>query len=777
MMLIRHIARLIVLAAAALICPIGAGQVQGPIPLSAQFGFDNTYVAGRWMPITVTLGPIERAIDGLLVVEFTQDASQKARILVPFATTPNRAIPIDVVAAIPSGCPEVKLSVVGGNGRELASRRYESIPVRGDPLPDSLPSGRGLIVSVGDTSLRHVVSPWHTARRTARTDEAEIDSEPLLDHIRYDDPETDKTATPQGTIRVRPSETQTEAPSPRSLRELASATIDADQLPRVWTAYDGVLALVINVRDVLRADPRSVRAVQEWVLAGGTLILIASDPGDGWRRWITPETGTAAVDLDPLGAVSIDESARAEISPRSGVTSAVREATGRAIRLSREAEKCGATLEWRVAGDSRAGLLARVPAGFGTIVILGAEPQRLLETVNVEAMRTPWERILQPILHDRAMLEPSERDRSQAFVSSPGNRTSHALAGTLASLAAVDPPGDGVFALVCIGLAVLAMLIGPFDAIVLKRKGLSHRSWLTATGWIVGGAGIAYTLPLLARSGPTTVNRVACVDVLPLESGEAMAFESAAVGIFMGQRATLRLGAMDTAAWARGVSPLDYEHFGPGPRERIAVFQTVQAAVSPPFNIPTDLSAGIWTFRTFIEERTATLPMTVLAASLEEGWRIEIKGLPAEYRVMSAWLARNDTWQHANTPLPESEVVDSLAFEFSREAISQVEPEEWQESMEAGFRVWGGPHLRAPSVKPGELRYLPGADRRAGAMRRYMQLADVGVLHLTLHHESPYRDVGVASVGKTDIAMRILVALPTPSDDAGRGLIEEDPSP
>lgn len=725
------------------------------VSLAAEFGFQGQYVSGRWAPITAWISAGDRAIDGLLLVEFPQDGSQRARIAVPFATTPNRVVPVEVVTSLPLDCPEVRFTVMR-SGAKPQTWRYAAIPVRADPLPAGWPEQTGLVVSVGSTSARYVIG-------RGAGPVGEDYSEELVDEV-----EREESSTPwSGRMR---QQTQAMASSAGDLGTFRHVTIGPDRLPRAWAAYDGVTALIVNVGEMARVDTRAVEAVREWVAAGGALVLIAGAAGEQWRDWI-PGGQTLPIELDP---VSVVKPSRLVDGPeRNWLVASV---TGRAVRMREDG--VGWRQHWRLDDPARASLMAEGPAGFGWVVVLGVDPERALAEVTRANLREAWGTVLAQPTRSWEFRTASPTSTSQQFGAwGPGqewSRTSTATAHTLQRLATVPPTGGVAFVVICLAFVALAGLLGPVDALLLKHKHLSHRSWLTALGWIGLASVLALSVPPLLRAGPTTVNRVACLDVIATADGtRSNVFESAVTGIFTGQRATLKVGELEGAegSWVRGVSALDYDwRWGVSRgREPTAVLETVQMPGQPGVgNTLPEIKAGIWTFRTFLEQRHARSDIAGRIVDDDRGWRVEIRGLPKESHITDGALRIASAWMTLD-PGPATFTDGSPVLWFAREETERSSPPgAWDITTMTNLTSWyEHSPSRVQSVHVASM--LPGADRRGEAIDFYASSSRYGVVYLCVTLEEPYRDVGVRSVGRTEMVYRIVLPVVMRSEAAGHG--------
>ena len=726
-------------------CSAWCAAQQPQLDLTAEFGFQGQYLSGRWTPISVSITSGDRAIDGMLVVEFPQDQSQRARIMVPFATTPNRVTPVEVLAAIPPECPEVRFSIMR-SGRRPETWRYAAIPVNADPLPSGWPDMTGVILNVGANSARFVIGRRVAPEGEDFSDEAESEESDAAADI-GDDTRMTTTASRSGDLSSFQRNVQT-----------------PDRLPRAWMAYDGIAAMIVNMNETTRVDPRAIQAVREWVLAGGHLVLIVGGAGEEWRDWIPAGAGGSPVVVDAVARVEVAEAQMDRLSEEARFATAV---PARAIRLTDVGRDRGWRSSWSLRDESNGGLLAEGPVGLGWVVVLGADPEHMLAQVSTAGLDAVWKQALEHAMHAWTFAaSPPSQQTQVGFMQPSWSRSTTAMAHTLQRLATVPPAGYTAFVVICVAFVVLAAMLGPVDALVLKSRRLSHLSWVTAFGWIALASLLAYAIPPLLRSGPTTVNRAGCVDVLAI-TDSPIEFESACTGIFTGRRARLNVSELGEPTWIRGVSAMDYDwQWGMRRgREARAALESIQGVGPSPSSIVPQISAGIWTFRTFQEEQSRRSSITGQIVRDGESWRVEVSGLPETGTITEAVVSIDNQWYSLtadgdSTGSTASWVADGSAVQGSASA-------NWDISKMAGLEVSWDPHR--PWTQPLPLAsMLPGASRRHVALEHFAKTDGFGVVRFCHTKPEPYRDVGVGAVGRTETVYRIVLRIEGESSEEPR---------
>jgi hypothetical protein len=524
--------------------------------------------ADLWVPVVLTVQAGARPFEGLVVVEFQQDATQVASIATPVAATPGRSSTVRVPLPIPPMCQRVEFSLIDRDGRTHQRLVYSVVPTRDElPLPPLYSAGDG--------------GAWGRGAPLA----------------------VGAPGGPASSISVLATEAGTRTPRPRDAGAAVTNLIRPEDVPLSWPGLDAVNLLVVEADAAARMDPRSLAAVREWVSAGGRLVILATAATTGreWRLWLPPaafgsvvsveEPSTGPVPDDLARALRARPSSirsagaarggrlggfgRAAVSPSRAAgledpaapflpiefrQSPVRERPDdagpgadpltadaprpaesfprRLIRLTPEGRSQGWRLRWTYGSDAEGGLLADGPVGFGWVAIVGVDPRRAAAVVTNRATLAVWEDLLDPV---RDSIVAADRGTS-AFNQFYADTSLKATQAVLDSLSDVPSVGHGAFVVIAAAMAALALLVGPGDAWWLGRLRRRHRSWMTSIAWIVLAAVVAYKAPLLGRgSSPTVVNRASVVDaVMPAAEGPGsspapLAWHTSFIGVFAGE--------------------------------------------------------------------------------------------------------------------------------------------------------------------------------------------------------------------------------------------------
>ncbi len=732
-------------------------QDSGPTML-ASFGWGGTCVADRWGPITVYVTTGERAVAGLIVVDFPQDETQSARIAVPFAATPNKTTLVPIVAALPGSCDRVRFTMVDEHGRDVRSISYtQAMSDRTASLPPLLESARGVFVCVGRCSLADSLRTWTSA------------GEPVLA------PRTMRA----GKVAA------TRAELDWAWTRAAAGQAPLEELPSSWMAYDGVVAVVVNPQSFgpsgRTADPRAIEAVQAWVRSGGRLVVIADGPGDGWRAWI-PEEARALVDLDPAGVsplprVVSDAVAGAmrasaqpktlenepQTSPEPTLPGPAAAAACRVVHISDAAARLGWNTRWEVGPGIS--LLAEGPVGYGQVVVLGLDPMRAPAQMSAKAAAPVWKSALEPAAMDW-LRRAGGAQSSGYWTGGPQDRASNAAIERVGDVPVI---GDSIFVVIAGAVLVLVALVGPGDYFILRRLKAGQRSWMTALLWIALACGFAYAAPRLLRTAPTQINRLSVVDriVAPAgATGPPQTYCAAITGVYAGESGTARVVDPDPTSWWRGKAA----SYGDREFNGLALVPTVQAAAggaagSTRGNPLREVPMALWTFRAFADDSAAAGMWSGLDARVRgtpEGYRVVVAGLPAGVIVNEAAVHAGESWYGlkepapvASRPQPAVPPVPPRKLQRPEPApivpVGEMESGSWSALFPDKFtspgpsRAWTNPvadsgqgyfvpwyYGQALDTTPGPLLDLAGADRRGQGVDRYVATGRFAAVYLNV---------------------------------------------
>ncbi len=202
-------------------------------------------------------------MQGVLVLEYPQDVSQNARIVAPFATTPNTTTPVHMLACLPRNCEWAKLTMTDDDGNK------QSVEFRSLVSENALPSITGGVCMIGLAGGVEVAPSFVLAT----------------------DPRT-FGSWQEGTT------TGSEPPPPRWWETAQAFNVDA--MPDSWIAYESFDVIVAREQDILQAPAGVREALHTWVEAGGRLIVQASQAGPRTHEALPPGAGACFTIDQPL---------------------------------------------------------------------------------------------------------------------------------------------------------------------------------------------------------------------------------------------------------------------------------------------------------------------------------------------------------------------------------------------------------------------------------------------------------------------------------------------
>ena len=554
---------------------------------------DNGFRTG-FLPVRVWLTSRVRSHNAVISVRTVQDSTQEAVVRLNVSTTPGVVTPHEVPVSINARAERVDVTI------ESDERPIRRSLGRISGVDDSLPP------------------PTNDALNLMLVGEVPFAAATLS--------------------QPDPQQAATDKPEPGSpWRSVTISPTRPDELFLTWLTYDCVDAVIATTDALSKADPRAKQALFDWVEAGGSLLLVAEDAGSLWRTpWnqrddlpldlheATTVTcpGTLVTRLRPWSfepPVTVNENAPETFTVRS-----------RTLSLTDRGRALGWTLHMPLEGDR--GLLATGPFGAGRLGLVAIEPQRLAPTLSIDAAKTVYRHAVGELLPARRIKDlrwagaTGQAAMFNPFAQSAFESSQPAVTAILNADAANIPPVSPWSLAGIIGIAAtLGLLVGPVDAFLVRRR--SRRgatTWITAMGWIAGATVLAVALPLVMRSGRTTINSSESIDVLiddPSRAGRQ--WSTTLIALFADGPIGGRLEGLPEGAWVRGVSANDswwMEDDVSLPPLRIAV---TTAAGGTPQASPDAIDQGQWTLRTLMAR--APQSPTAIRAGVASGDRVAVR--------------------------------------------------------------------------------------------------------------------------------------------------------
>jgi uncharacterized membrane protein YhaH (DUF805 family) len=402
-----------------------------------------------------------------------------------------------------------------------------------------------------------------------------------------------------------------------------------------------------------------------------------------------------------------------------------------------------------------AGLIAEGPVGFGWVTIVGVDPKSATDIVSNAAAGILWRDAMVNVTADYRT-----RLAENLFINYAYARGDTSMISALSHLADMPPVGDGAFFLIIAGIAVMGLLIGPGDAIVLKRLRQRHRSWITALLWIGLASLLAYAAPAIVRSGETRVNTLEVVDLLPPESrAAAPGYSTRLTGVFASRSGRMQFSRpLESSLW-RGVSPMRAYEVQSGLSWFLVTNQSARRddAGWPRGNPIDDLRTGIWTFRTFQSHGPTTGALAHLQLELALGdWpRLMVRNLPEGARLLDSAAFTQRGWYEFTPPEPTP---DGLSLDARNTHPTSRAPTQWaDEQRDSNFYYWDH---RTPAFTPRVALDLDGPAGRAHAARQAVLGGDFACVYLHIEGlPAPYELATEPSIGSHKAIVRALVPI------------------
>ncbi len=694
-----------------------------------RWGFNGgSMIAERWTPVRIHVWSGEKAVSGTLEITYRQDASQSMRIVAPFSTTPGRPVPIETALALPSGCQSVSVRMRDERGKRLRSRIFSHNSSRDDEqMPQILVNTGVPLLNIGQTGIEQV-------------------STAIVGETFGDDRQT--RSSPGSDLWSR-------------LTIFKTAPLD---MPASWMAYDALGVVVLESSRIASVPRASRHALRLWLRAGGTLVLIADEPGDDWRPLLTSPGAQAPVRLAPPTSIPSHQELEdlVEISPA---------LTARPIRVTPFGQRAGWTQRW--IDTSRGALIAEGPVGLGWAIVVTADPQRIPSIASDNETAYLWREVLRDTLDHHARETPSANMYWGGYGYEPSGATPRqraAISTVLDHTLRAPPPGVGIFVLLIVAVVLLAILVGPVDAIGLKLLRKRQHSWATALLYITIACIPAALMPVLFRTGPTMYARSRCVDTLPPALG-ADSLHTALSSTFAASPGPIRFTDPAPGSWWRPVSAL---RAWTASGAAGASLDCVQTSVAMPDglirqNVPNNRSGNaqrLWTLRTTMDQqRGAKHPSAALAPDRST---VRVTGLPPDSSITSATIAlpaRQPT-QLGTTKwfelTPGAVRASGIELTIRDTILVDAPPQRWRPIEVPQDQPWMW-NSSTGDYRPSRLTDLPGASDRTRAIDAYLASGAYALLMLEVEHAAPDVELSVSAVRANVLEVhRIVIPMPEP---------------
>jgi len=426
-----------------------------------------------------------------------------------------------------------------------------------------------------------------------------------------------------------------------------------DKLPRMtpwdWTGYSSLDLLILYAPDWSRFKDQQLTAISQWVSKGGKLLLIPGATPIGEENPINsilpyPVSAAREATLTPADLKSL------KLNPSESETV-----------IARPVFTDSRSPLYKVS-NSQSGQCFFVSAnvGFGTVGILALDPDDLSDkqknntshfwvnciTMMLESKASRYKSDFKPVvvksksnrnrnfnqdinslsmsttrtieMVDKAQDNSSNNNFFQTGLSQAG---SNAVLEYLYNISEMRPLG--IWPVIFL-LLLLAVLVGPVDYLVLKRKGMLPMTWVTSAFWIILFSFGAYHGVQALRGGTLQMRHVSVVDAIsnPNANGDVSdAWTTNYSAIFAPGSDDYELADERKGQWFSAISPAErqiYSYNNQGGSKQIHCIQ--HDGSNKPYSLP----INIWTMQCLINESPAD-QLPIRATCTRSGKDITVK--------------------------------------------------------------------------------------------------------------------------------------------------------
>jgi hypothetical protein len=432
----------------------GAEPAPGESPeiTAVRVGFDGSYKAGVWTPVTIGLSRGASAPGATVTVTVPDGDGVPSRVSAPIPVVEG---PTEVALFVRFGRVESDMTVELAAGGEVATRReFRASETSGsDRFPPAIAAHRSMFLVVGADMLG--------ADQAA--DALQLDAEDRIALVHLP---------------------------------------DCSRLPAKWYGYEGVDLMVVSAgsRTMVELTEEQAGALDEWIALGGRLVLCVGQQagevlaeGSRIARFV-PGRFESVVSLRQTGGLETFVGSSVPIPAAEGQRRAV-------LPACRLAEVEGVV----EASEADLPLLVRSPRGFGQIILFAADLDR--------GLLTGWKD--RPRLAAKVLGLPAEYVEQARDVGGAMHLGFNDLAGQLrGALDQFEGVRVVAFSAV-VGLIVLyLLLIGPIDYFFLNKVLRRMQwTWLTFPAIVIVFSAGAYLLTYKMKGDEVRLRQAVLIDV------------------------------------------------------------------------------------------------------------------------------------------------------------------------------------------------------------------------------------------------------------------------
>jgi len=543
-------------------------------PFNVDFfcGWGGCYRPMEWTPVEIGIGStLTKPFDGAITLSAPQDGLNTLNVTHRFVLTPDLYLRLPLVTKFAFAADRCSVSLIDAKRRRTVwQERYDL---------------------------------WGRSTQS-RMLKAVMDNDLLIGHV---------GGSKFGLLRL-PKETIC-----KSRTGSGGKVYLGDKLPRMvpwdWTGFVSLDVLILYDPDWSQFNPRQLDAIAQWVSNGGRLLLVL---GTHPLSANNPIAQLLPIEALQAKQVTVDSQSLDKWGLESDETETV---TCWPLRPKSGAHLC--EVENPNADDC---LFATGYAGFGRVGVLAFDPSTLTDRQKASSSKFWVGRIMAVIKDDRVRTgEPLRTIQLTGGGSSSGSRNTNRYEITPAQGASnlvMNYLYKGIRPLsiwwVILLLTALAVLLGPLDYIVLKRKGRLPLTWLTCTFWIVSFTVGAYYGVQFLRSGDMELRVVSVLDGIDNDTG---AWSTSYCGLFAPRSDDYRFTGLKKNQWWSGIAPTQQSLYS---YQQRGTARSIYCGQDDGGNRPESLPVSIWTIQCLLNE--APLERLPFTAKVErDGEEITVK--------------------------------------------------------------------------------------------------------------------------------------------------------
>lgn len=543
------------------VCLLAASALAAPETLNVDFviGWDGCYRPQEWTPMDVGIATtIEEPQGGLIEVTAQQDSLTSMIIRHPYVVKKGSPYRVQLMGKIAYGTSTAELVLRNQKGRAEFSREVnlmDYVANRANPIRQQ----DFLLGVVGR-------KPPGLARLTDTCSTSE---------------------NRQGQVFVKEKLIQ--------------------GMPSDWTGFASVDTLVLYNPQYDQMTPLQAKAIHQWVSSGGRCFIVLGGrglPDDG------PLADLLPFKLKPIHDVQLNESGL-PYRERLG-----RKATVKAWGLPNTAPE-----GWKIESfGSKETMLAVGQHGFGQVAVLAFDPSDLPDPTADNAAAF-WANLVSKfqLSERRIVFTGNGGDQNQGRYYQDHVPHTGATNNVLLHLMSIPELRPLSIWWVIGLLALLALLLGPIDYLVLKKLDRLPLTWVTSLAIIAAFTIGAYYGVQAIRAGSMQVRAVTMIDGLADSTGKTQdAWSTSYCGIFAPASDEYKFNGLAGNGWWSAISPGQEDYYSYG-RSNIGNRQ-LHCGQQDGGNLPQAMPISIWSMQCLVNESSLTdMPVSAVVSSAERG--------------------------------------------------------------------------------------------------------------------------------------------------------------